>query len=146
MSTTFFDIFKKNFYSIFIVQMFDYILLIYSSFQNRTYVRLSVKWENTEFSYMGGSKNQNKRSVFRATYRLVHLHTNLILKHFKKSLKNSRFPNFSPQNQISSCISLNPTKINTFITLATYFKTKIQITFFLYKYKNHKKILYFSDC
>ena len=37
---------------------------------------------------IGGTKNQNKCSVFRAAYKLLHLHTNLIFKHSIQNLQN----------------------------------------------------------
>ena len=43
----------------------------------------------------GGSKNQNKCSIFPSAYKLDYLHTNLILKHSKKSLKINTFRKFS---------------------------------------------------
>ena len=39
--------------------------------------------------YIGGTKNQNKCSVFQAAYKLLHLHTNLIFKHSIQNLQNT---------------------------------------------------------
>lgn len=38
---------------------------------------------------IGGTKNQNKCSVFRAAYKLLHLHTNLIFKYSIQNLQNT---------------------------------------------------------
>ena len=97
----------------------------------------------------GATKNQNKCSVFPAAYKLVHLYTNFILKHLNKNLikpsKIKHLINLSYQIQISHPISSNPTKINTFTNLTPQFQSKIQSTFFLYKYENPKKIHTFTD-
>ena len=65
-----------------------------------------------------GIKNYNKRSVFPAAYKLVHLHTNFILKTPNKNpTKPNKIPTFHPSTSkilISPPISSNPTKINTF--------------------------------
>ena len=95
----------------------------------------------------GATKNQNKCSVFPAAYKLGHLHTNFILKHLNKNptkpSKIKHFINLSYQTPISHPISSNPTKINTFIHHTTQIQLQIQTIFFLYKYKNTKKNLYF---
>ena len=54
--------------------------------------------------------------------------------------KISTFCRFILTFSISYPISSNPKKINTFINYAPQFQTTIQITFFLYKYKNQRKI------
>ena len=73
----------------------------------------------------GATKNQNKCSVFPAAYKLVHLHTNFILKHLNKNptkpSKIKHFINLSYQIPISHPISSNPTKINTFAHFTTQF-------------------------
>ena len=111
--------------------------------QIQTYVRISVKWEKTDGSKRGGTKNSNKCSVFPATYKLLHLHTNFILKHLNKTpsnpVKSSISLTLTPKIQISHPISSNLTKINTSTHLKPQSKTTIQTTFFLYKYKNPKK-------
>ena len=52
--------------------------------------------------YIGGTKNQNKCSVFRAAYKLLHPHTNLKIKHLNKNpIKPSKikhFAHFNPKN------------------------------------------------
>ena len=52
--------------------------------------------------YIGGTKNQNKCSVFRAAYKLLHPHTNLKIKHLNKNpIKPSEikhFAHFNPKN------------------------------------------------
>ena len=77
----------------------------------------------------GGAKNQNKCSVFPAAYKLVHLHTNFILKHLNKNptkpSKIKHFTNSLIKTLISHPISSNPTKINTF----THHTTQIQPQF-----------------
>ena len=89
---------------------------------------------------MGRTKNQNMRSVFQATYKLVHLHTNFILKHLNKNpIKPSKikhFTHFNPkiqyrtqyrQTQLKSTLSpisnhnLNPQSK----PLSSYINTKI---------------------
>ena len=63
---------------------------------------VSVKWEKTDGSKKGGTKNSNKCSVFPATYKLLHLHTDFILKHLNKNpIKPSKikhFAHFNPKN------------------------------------------------
>ena len=92
---------------------------------------------------VGRTKNQNMCSVFQAAYKLVHLYTNLILKHLNKNLikpsKIKHLINLYYQIQISYSISSNPTKINTFTHPTPKSQPLIQTTFFLYKYKNPKK-------
>ena len=120
MSTTFFDIFKKNFF-----------ILFYSLvFKNKTYVRLSVKWEKTERSWVGGVKNWNGSVVFHSGHKLVHLHTNLKIKlpnqNPIKPSKIKHLTNSYYQTPISHPISSNPKKINTFIHLPSQSKTHKQ--------------------
>ena len=70
--------------------------------QNRTYVLISVKWEKTDGSRAGGSKNSNKCSAFPATYKLDYPHTDFILKHLNKNpIKPSKIKHFTHFNQKS---------------------------------------------
>ena len=73
----------------------------------------------------------------------------LKLKHPTKTFKNpNKIPTLSPSNHqipISHPISLKLTKINTFTHHTPQSKPTIQNTFFLYKYKNPKKIHIFTD-
>ena len=106
-----YDIFKKIlilFYQTSVRLIFIEQIQLERIIQIKTYVRLSVKWEKTDGS-KGGTKNSNKCSVFPATYKLLHLHTNFILKHLNKnSIKPSKikhFTNLSSQIPISHPIS-----------------------------------------
>ena len=97
----------------------------------------------------GGSKNQNKCSVFQAAYKLVHLYTNFILKSLNKNLikssKIKHFTNFNPKSQYRTQYRQTPLKSTLTPIPQPKSKLTIQITFFLYKYKNHKKIHTFTD-
>ena len=116
MSTLFFDIFKNIFADIFqtnvrlfYIQLHPVLMDIRTDQARQTYVRLSVKWEKTDFSKVGGTKNQNICSIFPVAYKLVHLHTNFILKHLNKNptkpSKIKRFTHFNPKILISYLIS-----------------------------------------
>lgn len=92
----FFSIFLKNFYHILSYKCSIFLCSYSPVFQIKTSVRLSVKWEKTDF-LCGGSKNQNKCSVFHVVYKLVHLYTNLIFKHLNKNpTKHNKIPTFPP--------------------------------------------------
>ena len=88
----------------------------------------------------GGSKNQNKRSVFPAAYKLVHLYTNLIFKHSIQNLQNTTKSPFSNhpiqksqyrtqyrQTQLKSTLSpiTHPNQKPQFKPLSSYINTKI---------------------
>ena len=100
MSTILFDIFKKYFYPILSYKC-SIIFCSYSPVFKKQYHTISHSFQyyvigkmgkNRAF-YIGGTKNQNKCSVFPAAYKLVHLHTNLIFKH---SIQNLQTPTKSP--------------------------------------------------
>ena len=118
--------------------MLSYILVIVNTkiryFQKyfyRTYVRLFIVNQNicsilgkmgkNRLFKEGRTKNQNVCSVFPAAYKLLHLHTNFILKHLNKNLikpsKIKHLINLYYQTLISHPISSNPTKIHTFTNL-----------------------------
>ena len=105
--------------------------------------------KNRRIKKGGGTKNSNKCSVLPATYKLDYLPTNFILNHSNKNSnkpsKIKHFTHFNHLTSISHPISSNPTKINTSTHLKPQSKTTIQITFFLYKYENPKKIPIFTD-
>ena len=91
----------------------------------------------------GGTKNQNKCSVFPAAYKLVHLHTNLIFKHSIQNLQNitkSPLPNH-PTTKSKYRTQYRQTQLKSILLPIQHTKSKptIQTTFFLYKYKNPKK-------
>ena len=102
MSTKKYDIFKKYFYPI-LSNKCSIILCSNSPvFKNQTYVRLSVKCENTDFLKRGRTKNYNKCSVFQVAYKLDYLHTNFIFKPLNENLtKPTKIPTFQPSTQKS---------------------------------------------
>ena len=71
------------------------LLVKYPSFQNQNICSVFGKMEKDRHFEIGGSKNQNKCSVFPAAYKLVHLYTNLIFKHLNKNYKNPVKSNIS---------------------------------------------------
>ena len=117
--------------------------------QDKTYVRVSVIWGKTDFSKVGGTKNQNKCSVFPAAYKLVHPHTNLIFKHSTKiqsnPVKSSISPTYTTKSKYRT--KYRQTQQKSILSPITQPNSKhtTQTTFFLYKYKNPKKIHIFTD-
>ena len=99
--------------------------------------------------YIGGTKNQNKCSVFRAAYKLLHPHTNFILKHLNKNpIKPSKikhFAHFNPKSQYRTQYRQTQLKSTLLPIQHTKSQSTIQTTFFLYKYENPKKIPTFTD-
>ena len=90
--------------------------------------------------YIGGTKNQNKCSVFRAAYKLLHPHTNLIFKHSIQNLQNTTKSPFSHhpiqksqyrtqyrQTQLKSTLPpiLNHNQKPQFKPLSSYINTRI---------------------
>lgn len=76
----FFDIFKKIFYPILSYKCSIIFCSNNPVFKTQTSVMFSVIWENTDFFWLGGTKNYYTRLIFSETYKLVHLHTNLKIK------------------------------------------------------------------
>ena len=64
---------------------------------------------------------------------------------YHKPSKIKHFTHFHTKKSISHPISSNPTKINTSTITQPKSQPTIQTTFFLYKYKNPKKIATFTD-
>lgn len=97
----------------------------------------------------GGTKNQNKCSVFPAAYKLDYLHTNLKIKPLNKNYQNpsksSISPIYSPKIQYRTQYRKPPLKSTLSPTTQSKSKITIQTTFFLYKYKNPNKIHTFTD-
>ena len=152
MSTIIFDIFKKNFIPFYQTNV-RLLFCSYSPvFKNKTYVRLSVKWEKTD-SYsrviVGRIKNQNKCSIFPTAYKLVHLHTNLKIKPLNQNHhKPTKIPLFHhPLQNPQYRTQYRQTLIKSILSPTTQpkFQLTIQTTFFLYKYENPKKINIFTD-
>ena len=129
--------------------MFYPSLLIYHNKQTfRTRVQDGKMRKNRRFS-RGRTKNQNVCSVFPAAYKLVHLYTNLIFKHSNKippnPVKSSISPIFTPKSQYRTQYRQTLLKSTLSPITQSKSKTPIQTTFFLYKYKNPKKIHTFTD-
>ena len=98
---------------------------------------------------IGGAKNQNKCSVFRAAYKLVHLYTNLIFKHSIQNLQNTTKSTLShhPTQKSKYRTQYRQTQLKSILLPIQHTQSKptIQTTFFLYKYKIIRKIPIFTD-
>ena len=90
--------FQKNFYRT-NVRLYSALIVQFLKYKQMFYFGKMGK--NRAF-YIGGTKNQNKCSVFRAAYKLLHPHTNLKIKHLNKNpIKSSKikhFAHFNPKN------------------------------------------------
>ena len=82
--------------------MFDYFFAHIVQFSKYKHMFVFGKMGKNRAFYIGGTKNQNKCSVFRAAYKLLHPHTNLKIKHLNKNpIKPSKikhFAHFNPKN------------------------------------------------